>query len=104
MTEYNNLSENELHSVINKAEQALKQKQSENRKNVIVQIKALAASIGVTVKISEAENNTVKKAKKVPPKYHNPDDISQTWTGRGVAPKWMQALINAGRDKSDFLI
>jgi DNA-binding protein H-NS len=104
MTEYNNLSENELQTVINKAEQALKEKQSEKRKKVITQIKELAASIDVTVKISETENKAVKKGKKVPAKYRNPDDASITWTGRGVAPKWMQALNNAGRDKSEFLI
>jgi len=104
MSEYNNLSETELQAVIDKAEKALKDKQSKKRKDVIAQIKELAASIGVTVNIQDAEKKTVKKAKKVAAKYLNPDDASQTWTGRGVAPKWMQALLKAGRDKSEFLI
>ena len=104
MSEYNNLSETELQAVIDKAEKALKDKQSKKRKDVIAQIKELAASIGVTVDIQDAEKKSVKKGKKVAAKYLNPDDASQTWTGRGVAPKWMQALIEAGRDKSEFLI
>ena len=107
MSEFSNLSETELQAVIDNAEKALKDKQSKKRKEVIAQIKELAASIGVTVDIQGAEKKSVKsvkKGKKVAAKYLNPDDASQTWTGRGVAPKWMQALIEAGRDKSEFLI
>ncbi len=41
----------------------------------------------------------VKKAGprgKVAAKYKNPADPSQTWTGRGKSPVWVQALKNAG--------
>lgn len=30
--------------------------------------------------------------KKVAPKYRNPANAEQTWTGRGVDPSWAQAL------------
>ena len=33
---------------------------------------------------------------KVAPKYRNPADPSQTWTGRGKSPVWVQALKSAG--------
>lgn len=104
MSDYNNLSETELQVVIEKAEIALKEKQSKKKKQVIAEIKSLAASIGVTVDIKGGAEKTVRKGKKVDPKYRNPDDASKTWTGRGVAPKWMQALLSAGKDKSEFLI
>ncbi len=104
MTEYNKLSETELQSVINQAEKALIDKQALKRKEVITQIKELAVSIGVNVDIKESSNKITKKGKKVAPKYRNPADLNQTWTGRGVSPKWMQALVDSGRDKSDFLI
>lgn len=104
MNEYNNLSESELQAVILNAENALKRKQEKKYKEVIAQIKELAASIGVAVVISEDRGKPGKKGKKVVAKYCNPDDSSQKWTGRGVAPKWMQVLINAGHDKSEFLI
>lgn len=39
---------------------------------------------------------------KVEPKYRNTD--GQTWTGRGVAPKWVSEAIAAGRSKDEFLI
>jgi DNA-binding protein H-NS len=70
-------------------------------KEVIAQIKELAASIGVTVEIHEASKATPAK---IPAKFLNPDNHSQTWTGRGLAPKWLKALIAQGRDKNEFLI
>jgi DNA-binding protein H-NS len=33
---------------------------------------------------------------KVAPKYKNPAEATQTWTGRGKSPVWVQALKNAG--------
>ncbi len=101
MNEYQNFSEKELQIIIDKAAKVLEEKQLENRKEVITKIKALAVSIGVTVDISDGESKTVKK---VAPKYRNPEDFSQTWTGRGVSPKWMQVLIDAGHEKSEYLI
>ena len=101
MSKYKKLSEDELQEIIDAAAVALKEKKSEKRKEVISQIKTLAASIGVNVSVSEGDHKVVKK---VPPKYRNPNDKSQTWTGRGVPPRWMQALINEGHDKSEFLI
>ena len=44
------------------------------------------------------------KGKRVAPKYRNPADKSQTWAGRGLAPRWMSEAIKAGKSKDDFLI
>lgn len=42
--------------------------------------------------------------RKVAPKYRNPNDASQTWTGRGKAPLWFGALIDSGKTREDLLI
>ena len=102
MTEYQNLSEKELQAVIEKAEKALKDKQDNKRKSVITQIKELAASIDVEVEIHEIEKKSARKGIKVAVKYRHPKDREKTWTGRGVTPKWMQALLDAGHDRSEF--
>ncbi len=104
MTELTELSESELQAMIENAEKALKQKQESKKKEVMAQIRQLAASIGMTVSFHEAGRESSRKGFKVPPKYRNPADPEQTWTGRGVAPKWMQQLIAAGHDKSEFEI
>ncbi|MGY6274628.1 H-NS histone family protein [Methylomonas sp. MgM2] len=104
MNDFNNLSETEIQALIDNAEKALKEKQSSRRKEVIAQIKELAASIGVAVEIHEGEKRVERRGSKVAAKYRNPADASQTWTGRGLAPKWMQELLAQGRDKSEFEI
>ncbi len=44
------------------------------------------------------------KGRKVKPKYRNPADRSETWTGRGLMPRWMAALVKKGKKREDFLI
>jgi DNA-binding protein H-NS len=102
MNEYNNLSEHELQAVIENAEKALKNKQTNKRKEVIAQIKELASSIDIIVEILEPEKKSVRKGSKVAIKYRHPDDSTKIWTGRGVTPKWMRELIDAGHDRSEF--
>ncbi|KAF1726168.1 MAG: DNA-binding protein [Stenotrophomonas acidaminiphila] len=45
-----------------------------------------------------------KKLGKVAPKYRNPANPKETWTGRGKHPRWMAALIAKGKKADDFLI
>lgn len=41
---------------------------------------------------------------KVAPKYRNPDSPKETWTGRGLPPRWMKALLDKGKKREQFLI
>jgi DNA-binding protein H-NS len=37
-------------------------------------------------------------------KYANPDDRSQTWTGRGRKPNWLVAKLKKGAKMSEFAL
>ena len=37
-------------------------------------------------------------------KYRNPDNPSETWSGRGHQPRWLQAQLAAGRTLADVTI
>lgn len=102
MADYQKLSESELQAIIESAEKALKNIQANKRKDVIAQIKELAASIDVVVDIHETNKKSARKGVKVPVKYCHPEDPEKTWAGRGVMPIWLQTLINAGHDRSEF--
>jgi hypothetical protein len=52
------------------------------------------ASKAAGSKPAKAKRTTA--GKKVAPKYRNPSDANQTWTGRGRMPQWVQALHAAG--------
>ena len=41
---------------------------------------------------------------KVPPKYRNPSNPAETWTGRGKQPRWLAGYVAQGRDVAEFLI
>ncbi|BBA37299.1 histone family protein nucleoid-structuring protein H-NS [Methylocaldum marinum] len=96
------LSEAELASMIENAQKALKEKKETKRKEVMAQIKELAASIGVNVDITEGTKVSGRKGSKVPVKFQNPNNLSQKWTGRGMKPKWLQTLIEQGHRLEDF--
>ena len=41
---------------------------------------------------------------RVLPKYRNPDQPSETWSGRGKQPRWLTAQLRSGKRIDDFLI
>ena len=41
---------------------------------------------------------------KVMPNYRNPNDRSETWSGRGNTPRWLSAEIASGKTLEQFLI
>ena len=40
----------------------------------------------------------------IAPKYRNPQNSSETWSGRGREPKWLQHHIAEGKSRENFLI
>ncbi len=46
----------------------------------------------------------VRKLGKVAPKYRNPANPKETWTGRGKQPRWLAAHTGKGKKVEDFLI
>ena len=41
---------------------------------------------------------------KVVPKYRNPKNPAETWSGRGKQPRWLTAQLRSGKKVNDFLI
>ena len=40
----------------------------------------------------------------VRPKYRNPKNPAETWSGRGRQPRWLRPQLRSGRDLDEFLI
>jgi DNA-binding protein H-NS len=38
------------------------------------------------------------------PKYRNPTKPAETWTGRGLRPRWLTAQLKSGKNLDDFRI
>ena len=63
-----------------------------------------AAPAAAGKKTRKSRGPSKNKGVKVEPKYRNPANEKETWSGRGRAPLWMSAAIAAGRKQDDFLI
>lgn len=46
----------------------------------------------------------VRKQRTVKPKYANPANKSETWTGRGRKPRWVEAALKGGKKLDDLAI
>ncbi len=52
----------------------------------------------------EPKGRRRRKRAKVEPKYRDPENRRNTWTGRGRMPRWLAAKTKHGRSVADFLI
>jgi DNA-binding protein H-NS len=59
-----------------------------------------------TIELKLKKDASVKRRKypKVLPKYRNPNEGSETWSGRGKKPRWLTAALKAGRTIEEFVI
>lgn len=55
-------------------------------------------------KVSGKKAGRKKTRGKVPPKYRNPANPSETWTGRGRKPLWVVAALDSGKKLQDLAI
>lgn len=112
-----------LQAQIAELQQKAAQIKSKEYASILADIQTKMKAFGITVADLKAAQNKPKAGRKrrkaaaekpaskgtsklagvkVDPKYRNSD--GQTWTGRGVAPKWISDAIAAGRSKDEFLI
>ena len=103
MADLAQMSEQELREYISNAEKVLLNRQSEKRKEVLSEIHRLAQSIGVTVEIFDKKSRS-RRGGKVPAKYQSPVNPADKWSGRGMKPNWMKALLEQGYKEEDMRI
>ncbi|HET8694393.1 MAG TPA: H-NS histone family protein [Aquabacterium sp.] len=91
-------------------EKQLQDARRAERASVITQIKSLLAEHGLTVAdlglkagSGKTPGVSANAGRKVAPKYRNAA-TGETWTGRGLQPKWVQAAIASGKKLEDFAI
>ena len=97
------LSMNELKSLRAKVDRAIASFEERKKQEALAELEETAKKMGFT--LAELTGVSVGKTRKpVAPKYANPADTSQTWTGRGRKPQWVQAALDAGKSLEDLAI
>lgn len=98
---YDKMSAKELTEHIAKAQRALAAAKERERSDVKQKIASLAQNAGFSVGELFGGRG---RGKGVVVKFANPDNRSETWTGRGRKPNWLVAKLNKGAKLSDFAL
>lgn len=89
-----NMSLRELRDLRNKLDRAISTFEDRRKREALVAAENAAREFGFNL----ADLTAAKAARgKVAPKYANPENPEQTWTGRGRKPRWVQDALDGGR-------
>jgi DNA-binding protein H-NS len=89
-------------------ERQIEQTKKQERGEAIVRVKALMAEYGLTVadlgsRPPAGKSKKGKSGGKVAAKYRNAS-TGETWSGRGLPPRWLIAALASGRQRSDVAL
>jgi DNA-binding protein H-NS len=98
LSNLSSLSSAELRTLQEQLKQELKQRESHDLAKAREEILAIAKSVGLPLQELLASGAPRAKTGSVAPRYRNPADTSQLWTGRGRQPKWVKDWLEAGKD------
>jgi len=82
----------------------IKQRQKKAKNDLRKQMENIAKQSGFTFDEIASSSKATRIMSKVRPKYANPQDFEQTWTGRGRKPKWVESELENGKELGDLLI
>lgn len=107
------LTLSDLRKLQRRVDSEIKKREDTSKRDLLKQMQRMAAEAGMSLEevVGNKPETPAKpprkkragpgrpaKAKKitVPPKYRNPGDVTQTWTGRGRKPVWIQKCLDEG--------
>lgn len=96
------LSLKELKDLQSRVARAISGFESRKKREALAAVAETARSLGFELDELVAGGRGLKRT--VSPKYANPADRGQTWTGRGRRPRWVEAAFAAGKSLDDLAI
>lgn len=100
------MSRKELMALQGEIEKLLRNLHKKEKKDALVAAQKAAASFGFSLDelTSKRASTQAAKGSSLVPKYANPEDSTQTWTGKGRQPNWFKAAISSGKSAKDLEI
>jgi len=93
------MSTEELWSLYEQVSSTLARKVTEEKARLEERLRRVQAA-GNVVTLDRAR----RPYPKVLPKYQNPHNDAETWSGRGKQPRWLAAQLRSGKSLNSFLI
>ena len=101
--ELDHLSLKELKDLRAKVDRAISGFEDRKKKVALAELEETARKMGYS--LAELTSLTgVRKRRPAAPKYANPADATDTWSGRGRRPRWVTAALAAGKSLEDLAI
>ena len=99
----NTLSLKELRDLQSQVGKAIASFEDRRKKEALAELEEKAKAMGFTLAELTGATSVRKRAPAVA-KYVNPDNKSETWSGRGRKPRWFEAALKSGRKPDDMAI
>ena len=90
------LSLKELKDLRNQVEKAIQTFEDRKKAAALAELEEAAKKLGFSLAELTAASGA-KKRKSVAPKYANPANPAETWTGRGRRPRWVEQALASGK-------
>ena len=103
----NEMGRKELMSLRAEIEKTLRDLHKKEKKDALAAAQKAAAGFGFSLDELTSKRGAgpaPAKGTSVAPKYANPEDASQTWTGKGRQPNWFKSAIAGGKKPEDLEI
>lgn len=100
------LETEEITRLIAELNAELKNRAKAEKIKLVDEIREKAETLNIPIEdlLQEASKPKKRKVGTIKPKYRNPDNSNETWSGRGPKPKWMIAQLEQGKSLDDMLI
>lgn len=101
-----NLNHTQLNDLITKAQSRQGELRKEKVGKLREKVHALLKAEGYTFEdvFGVGVRGKRRSTGSVAPKYRNPADPEQTWSGRGKRPRWFNDALKAGKKEKDLAI
>jgi DNA-binding protein H-NS len=99
----NSLSLKELKDLQSQVAKAIASFEDRKKKEILAELEEVARAKGFSLAELTGAPVTRKRAP-ASAKYANPNDSSDTWSGRGRKPRWFAAALAAGTKPEDMAL
>lgn len=97
------LSLKELKGLQSRVTKEIASFESRKKREALSKLEEKARELGFSLSELTGAASIRRRASALP-KYANPDEPSETWSGRGRKPRWFSAALAVGRSPEDLSI
>jgi len=103
MKSLQDMSVHELKNLIKSAQERIEEVEALEQLKTMERIQDLAKQAGLEVTLRPAGKGGRRRVNGTP-KYRNPANAQETWSGRGRKPKWVESALSAGKSLKDLAV